>query len=130
MTRAPTASQEIVTWPELKLVDVRIRGCFPPDAAHEATWATRRAIQSLNAGPGQHITLYDMTDAAPSPRETVELIRMGFANPVYKPLWARKVAFCARSLLVRRQIERLREVRPDIGVFDTREAALAFLTTV
>jgi hypothetical protein len=55
---------------------------------------------------------------------------MGFANPVYKPLWARKVAFCARSLLVRRQIERLREVRPDIGVFDTREAALAFLTAV
>lgn len=122
-----TPRQEIEIDPARKLVVVKVIGFFSPDAAHAATWETRRAIQSLGDDVGRHLTLYDLSDAAPSSAETVDLIRLGFANPIYKPLWARKVAFCTRSPLLRRQIERIREARPDIGLFDTRGEAQAWL---
>lgn len=121
------ARQEIEIDRDRGLVVVKPIGFFSPEAAHRATMETRYAIQSLGSAVGQHLTLYDMTDTAPVTTETAELIRMGFANPVYRPLWARKVAFCTPSSLLRRQIERVREVREDIGIFETREAALAWL---
>ncbi|ODP37019.1 hypothetical protein [Sphingomonas turrisvirgatae] len=122
------ARQEIEIDRERKLVVVTVTGYFSVEAAHRATMETRIAIQSLGAGVGQHLTLYDLSAAAPAAADTADLIRMGFANPVYRKLWARKVAFCTPSSLLRRQVERIREVRDDIGVFDTRAAALAWLT--
>ncbi|MCP3729416.1 hypothetical protein M9978_03150 [Sphingomonas sp. MG17] len=121
------ARQEIEIDRDRNLVVVKVSGFFSPEAAHRATMETRYAIQSLGSAVGQHLTLYDMTETAPSTAETVELIRMGFANPVYRPLWARKVAFCSPSSLLRRQIERIREARADIGIFETRDEALAWL---
>lgn len=121
--------QEIEIDRERKLVVVKVFGFFSVEAAHRATMETRMAIQSLGNDVGQHVTLYDMTEAAPASRETVDLIRMGFANPTYRSIRARKVAFCTPSSLMRRQMERIREVRPDIGMFDTREAALEWLTS-
>lgn len=122
------ARQDIEIDRDRSLVVVKVTGYFSPEAAHRATMETRMAIQSLGSAAGQHLTLYDMTHAVPTTADTVELIRMGFANPVYRKLWARKVAFCSASSLVRRQIDRLREVRPDIAIFDTRETAMAWLT--
>ena len=127
MTQHRPGQQEIEIDAGNKLVVVKVSGFFTADAAHAATWETRRAIQSLGPAVGEHVTLYDLVDAAPSTPETVELIRMGFANPIYRPLRARKVAFCARSPLMRRQVERIRTARPDIGIFKTREAARAWL---
>lgn len=124
--RLPT-DQTIEIDTQRKLVSVRISGFFLPEVAHAATWETRRAIQSLGTAMGQHVTLYDTTDTAPLPGETVELIRASFANPLYRPLWARRLAFCTPSALLKRQIERLREVRGDIGIFDDRGQALAWL---
>jgi hypothetical protein len=121
------ARQEIEIDRDRNLVVVKVSGFFSPEAAHRATMETRYAIQSLGSAVGQHLTLYDMTETAPSTAETVELIRMGFANPVYRPLWARKVAFCSPSSLLRRQIERIREARADIGNIETRDEALAWL---
>jgi hypothetical protein len=123
------ARQEIEIDRDRNLVVVTVSGFFSPEAAHRATMETRLAIQSLGSAMGSHLTLYDMTATAPTSGETVELIRMGFANPVYRPLWARKVAFCTSSSLLRRQIERLREARADIAIFETRELALAWLLT-
>jgi hypothetical protein len=121
------ARQDIEIDRELNLVVVKVVGFFSAEAAHRATMETRIAIQSLGSAVGHHLTLYDMTETAPSTAETVELIRMGFGNPVYKSLWARMVAFCTPSSLLRRQIERIREMRPDIGIFETREEARAWL---
>ncbi len=119
--------QEIEIDRDRKLVVVKVVGFFSSEAAHRATMETRYAIQSLGDAVGQHLTLYDLTETAPVTVETVELIRMGFANPVYRRIWARKVAFCTPSSLLRRQIERVREVRADIGIFETRAEALAWL---
>ncbi len=119
--------QEIEIDRDRNLVVVKVVGFFSPEAAHRATMETRHAVQSLGDAVGRHLTLYDMTETAPSASETVELIRIAFANPIYRPLWARKVAFCTPSSLLRRQIERVRQARADIAIFDTRDAALAWL---
>ncbi len=42
-------------------------------------------------------------------------------------LWARKVAFVVVTALAWLQVQRLREVRPDIGIFGDREEAIAQL---
>lgn len=109
------------------MVTVTASGFFTVEAAHEATMALRRAVQSLGRDVGRHATLYDLTGMAPVPAEAVELMRMGFANPVYRPIWARKVAWVTPSQLLRRQIDRVREARPDMRIFDTRDAAINWL---
>lgn len=124
---ASEARQEIEIDRDRKLVVVKVFGFFSPEAAHRATMETRYAVQSLGSAVGQHLTLYDMTATAPAPAETVDLIRAAFANPIYHPIHARKVAFCSPSSLLRRQIERLREARGDIGIFEDREQALCWL---
>lgn len=124
---ATPTRQEIEIDRDRNLVVVRVFGFFSLEAAHRATMETRYAVQSLGSAAGRHVTLYDMTEAAPSNGETVELIRMAFANPIYRSIWARKVAFCTPSSLLRRQIERLRQARADIAIFETREPALAWL---
>ncbi|MEG3181017.1 hypothetical protein [Sphingomonas sp. LT1P40] len=110
-----------------RLVIVTASGFFTPEATHKATMETRRAIKSLGRDVGKHVTLYDMREVSAVPAETVDLMRMGFANPVYKPIWARKVAFVARSVLLQRQIDRIRESRPDIRIFTERDEALDWL---
>lgn len=61
------------------------------------------------------------------PVATVEQLRATLANPAVRQLWARKLAIVTSTALGRLQAQRVREVRPDIGLFDTREAALAWL---
>ncbi|PKP93678.1 MAG: hypothetical protein CVT77_04845 [Alphaproteobacteria bacterium HGW-Alphaproteobacteria-16] len=124
-SRAPRQVIEIDV--DRNLVIVTATGFFTLEAAHAATMETRRAVESLGAAAGQHLTLYDVTGLAPLTAETVDLIRMGFVNPVYRPIRARKIAFAASSPLLRRQIERVREARPDITLHPSREAALAWL---
>jgi hypothetical protein len=57
----------------------------------------------------------------------VELLKQTFDNPQVRALWARKVAFVTNTALARLQAQRLREVRPDLGLFDDRETAIAWL---
>lgn len=109
------------------LVDMRLSGFFTPELAAEATEALRAAVRSLGPAIGRHVTLYDATDLKVSPGATIEQVQAGFADPAIRPLWARRVAYCTRSALGRMQAVRLRAARPDIGVFATREEALAWL---
>ena len=60
-------------------------------------------------------------------KSTAELIINTFNNEAVRPLWARKVAFVVVTALARLQVQRLREVRPDIGIFGDREEAIAWL---
>ncbi len=50
-----------------------------------------------------------------------------FGNPAHRELWAKRVAFCTASALGRLQLQRTRDVREDIGIFEDRETALAWL---
>ncbi|RYD59682.1 MAG: hypothetical protein EOP60_01760 [Sphingomonadales bacterium] len=110
-----------------KLVEVRLSGFF---TAEDAAWTgeeLRASILALGTAAGEHVTLYDATDLSIAPNETVEAVKSMFANPQVRPLWARKVAIVSRSALGRMQLQRLREARGDIEIFDDRDAAMAWL---
>ncbi|MEP9358455.1 hypothetical protein [Sphingomonas sp. KR3-1] len=110
-----------------KLVDLRIGGLV---SAEDATWIgeeLRAAIRALGEDIGKHVTLYDASAVHVVPQETVELIKHTLDNPAVRQLWARKIAFVVTTALAKLQVQRLREVRPDLGLFEDRESAIAWL---
>ncbi|MDG2533194.1 STAS/SEC14 domain-containing protein [Sphingomonas sp. HITSZ_GF] len=112
---------------ERKLLDLRIGGLVSPEDAAWIGEELRAAIRALGPDVGKHVTLYDASAVHVVPQETVELIKHTLDNPAVRQLWARKVAFVVHTALARLQVQRLREVRADIGVFDDRETAIAWL---
>lgn len=109
------------------LVIVKLTGFYLPDRALRALQEVRLAIVALGPRAGQHVTLYDLTDADISPAETITLMQHAFVETLNTTLAARRVAYCAPSALQRMQAKRLREGRGDIEVFADRETALAWL---
>ncbi|RYY44848.1 MAG: hypothetical protein EOP59_05495 [Sphingomonadales bacterium] len=110
-----------------KLVDVRISGFV---TAEDASWLgedVRAAIRTFGGDVGKHVTLYDMAHLEIAPGETVEIVKAMFVNPHVRPLWARKVAIVTGSALGRLQLQRLRDARSDIALFDDRETARDWL---
>lgn len=110
-----------------KLVDVRLSGFF---TAEDAVWTgeeLRAAILALGGAPGEHVTLYDATAMSVAPNETIEAVKAMFAHPEVRRIWARKVAIVTGSALGRLQMQRIREARADIAIFDDRDAALDWL---
>lgn len=112
---------------ERKLVDLRIGGLISPEDAAWIGEELRAAIRALGPDVGKHVTLYDGSGVPVVPQETVELIKNTLDNPAVRAIWARKVAFVVSTALARMQAQRLREVRADIGIFDDRESAIAWL---
>jgi hypothetical protein len=110
-----------------KLVDVRISGMLMPEDVAWVGEEIREAVRSLGAAAGQHGTLYDLTGLQVAPAAAVDMIKDTFANPVVRNLWSRKLAVVASTALIRMQAHRVREARPDLVVFEDREAALAWL---
>ena len=110
-----------------KLVDLKVSGLLNPEDAAWIGEELRAAIRGLGDDVGKHVTLYDGTGIPVVPQETVELIKHTLDNAAVRELWARKVAFVVSTALAKLQAQRLREVRPDIGVFEDREAAIAWL---
>lgn len=99
-------------------------------APEESAWAgeeLRAAIQSFGPDIGQHVTLYDGSLIPSLPTATVDQMLQTLNHPAVRAIWARKVAFVVTTATARLQIMRLQQVRPDIMVFDTRDAAIAWL---
>lgn len=109
------------------LVDMRLSGFFTPEAAMAAVEDLRTAVRSLGTRAGQHVTLYDVSAVEVAPAATIELLKQSYTDPAIRALWARRIAYCTPSALARLQVARLREARPDIGVFTDRESAIAWL---
>jgi hypothetical protein len=109
------------------LIEVKLSGSFTPEDISWNGEELRSAIRSLGDGAGKHLTLYDVTEVAPLPGVTLEGLVRTFDNPAVRELWARKVAFVATSAILKMQIQHLKKVREDIGVFDDRLAALKWL---
>jgi|GEM_PF-800560 len=110
-----------------KLIDLRIGGLIGPEDAAWIGEELRAAIRALGPDVGKHVTLYDGSGVPVVPQETVELIKNTLDNPAVRAIWARKIAFVVSTALARMQAQRLREVRADIGIFDDRESAIAWL---
>lgn len=109
------------------LIEVKLDGFLTPEQAKEAGHEVREAILSLGHPVGRHLTLYDIGGVNIATAATIELLQRIFGNPEFRSMWARKVAFCTPAALARIQLQRLRQVREDIGIFETRGQALAWL---
>lgn len=110
-----------------RLLDVTVGGLLSPEDAGWVGEEIREKLLELGPHIGKHVTLYDVRKLQVVPAPTVHAIRESFAHPSVRPLAARKLAFVVNSSLIRRQIERLRGVRDDFAIFDTRPTALAWL---
>jgi hypothetical protein len=127
-TSAPSRiSHEIRVDRANKLVELRMRGVVGPEDSGWMAEEFRAAVRSLGDDVGDHLSLYDFSDVPVVPVATVEQLRATLVNPEVRKLWARKLAIVTTTALGRLQAQRVREVRPDIGLFETRDAALEWL---
>ncbi|UZK65676.1 hypothetical protein [Sphingomonas sp. M1-B02] len=110
-----------------KLVDVRLTGFLSPEDVAWTGEEVRAAIRTLGDDVGKHVTLYDVSEIQVAPAATVEALQRTFTNPTVRTMWARKVAFVTPSALTRLQVQRLREAREDIGIFENRAQAIEWL---
>jgi hypothetical protein len=122
-----TVSHQIRFDPASKLLELQLAGLVSPEDAAWIGEELRGVIRSLGADVGQHVTLYDISGVQVVPPATVELLKETFANPAVRMLWARRVAFVVATALARLQVQRLKEAREDIAIFDDRESAIAWL---
>jgi len=123
----PAISHEVRIDRANKLVELRMSGVVSPEDACWMAEEFRGAVRSLGDDVGDHLSLYDFSEVPVVPPATVEQMRAMLTNPEVRKLWARKLAIVTTTALARMQAQRVREVRPDIGLFDTRDEALAWL---
>ena len=110
-----------------KLIDVHLSGFLSPTDADALAADVRDSIQRLNAGRGEHVTLYDVAKVLIAPGVTIALLQGIFSDPSFRPFMAKRVAFVTRSALGRLQLQRICEGRDHFGIFDDRDSALEFL---
>jgi hypothetical protein len=113
--------------PARNLIEVTLTGFFSGEDAGWIAEEVLNTIRSLGDAMGQHVTLYDVSKVQIASKQTMAVLNGTFANPEHRQYWAKRVAFCTASTLGRMQLQRTREVRPDIEIFEDRETALAWL---
>lgn len=113
--------------PTRNLVILTMSGVVSPEDAAWMAEELRAGVRTLGDAVGQHVTLYDFSAVPVVPQATVEQLMATFRNEAIRYLWARRLAIVTRTALARRQAQRVKEVRPDIELFDSRDAALAWL---
>ena len=124
--QAPLTHRIVVDRPR-KLLIVEAHAILSPEDAGWVGEELRAAIRTFGDEIGQHVTLYDMSGVVAVPTATIDLLQHTFDHPAVRELWARKVACVVRTATGRMQIRRLQQVRPDIAMFDDRDAAIAWL---
>ncbi len=125
MHAAPTHRVEIDR--ERKLAILTMLAMLGPEDASWAGEELRAAIQTFGPDIGQHVTLYDLSAVPSMPTATIDQTLQTLDHPAVREIWARKIAFVVTTATARMQARRLQQVRKDIGVFDSREAAIAWL---
>jgi hypothetical protein len=122
-----SVSHKVEVDPGRKLVTLTMSGLVSPEDGAWVAEEFRAAIRTLGDDVGDHLSLYDFSDVPVVPIATLEQLRATLTNPEVRKLWARKLAIVTTTALGRLQAQRVREVRRDIGLFDTREEALEWL---
>lgn len=110
-----------------KMIEQRISGT--PDVAEiEAAGAeARRAVRSLEAAPGAHVSLYDLTGIGAISDAAIESAMRQWADPRYTIVRARKVALVAPSALARLKLGKPTAPRENMRMFADRAEAMRWL---
>ncbi len=109
------------------VVSLIAEGYFDETGLTAAAADLHRAIRSLGARAGRHVTMYDLTALNVVTPAVLDAFARYFSDPRIAPLWARRVALVTRSLLVTQQMERVRQVKDTLRIFNDRRAAMAWL---
>lgn len=110
-----------------KLVILTVLSMLGPEDSAWAGEELRAQIQTFGPDIGNHVTLYDMSAVPSVPTATIDQTLRTLDHPAVREIWARKVAFVVTTATARMQVSRLQKLRPDIAMFDTRAAAVAWL---
>ena len=106
-----------------RMLHVRLAGFFTIADVAQYETAFRRAVIDLGAGPNQHLTLCDATEAALSTVEVTAAFQRVIAKPENR---ARRCALVVEGALARIQARRTAD-REDVMVFDNVPAAQKWL---
>ena len=117
------------TDPINRLVELRLSGALDIAAVEAAGESARLAVRSLGGGPGAHVSLYDLTDADPPRADAVRSAFDQWNDPRLAAVRARKVAVVAPRPLVRLGLAKPGATRPNMAVFEDRQAAMRWLFT-
>lgn len=109
------------------LVNVVADGFFGEEELTHGVQQLHAAIASLGHRAGHHVTLYDLLGLKVVHGPVLARFASYFSDPVYRPIWARRVAFLTTSALVLRQMSRVVQGRADMALFDRRVDAIAWL---
>ena len=109
------------------MVNLTAEGFITVEELERAAAALHDSIRSLGDRAGRHLTLYDLTRLNVVAGPVLAKFGSYFTDPVYRAIWARRVALVTASPMVARQMARLRGERSDMRIFDDRTAAMAWL---
>ena len=110
-----------------RLVEQRVSGTFDAATVERSGAEMRRAIRSLDAGPGGHLSLYDLSELTIPSDAVVEGAFQQLADPRFTYVRARKVAVVAPSALMRLKLAGPAAARDNMAVFAERPDAMRWL---
>lgn len=110
-----------------RLVEQRVAGT--PDVAEIETAgaAMRQAIRTLGAGPGAHLSLYDLTGMDGISDAIIASAMQQWADPRFTCVRARKVAMVVPSALARLKLGGPASRRDNMALFADRATAMKWL---
>lgn len=122
-----TATFSISVDPARDLVRMAVHGFFTPESVRQFFEERGLAHRKLRCGPGQHLTLVDLSRFAVQAQDTTTHFSAVLADPVFR---SRKLAFVTASALTRIQLLRTLGSSSQAGVFDDMVEAEAWLFAV
>lgn len=112
-----------------KMIEQRVSGMLDVAEIEVAGSEARRAVRSLQAAPGAHVSLYDLTGMDAISDAAIDSALRQWADPRYTIVRARKVALVAPSALARLKLARPAAVRENMRLFADRTQAMRWLFT-
>lgn len=110
-----------------RLIEQRVSGTLDLDEVEASGNAVRQAVRSLGAGPGAHVTLFDLSEMTLASDAVIASAMRQFADPRYTCVKARKVAMVIPSAVARLKLGPSVASRDNMAVFAGRDEALRWL---
>lgn len=104
----------------------RLSGFFDVRMIQDLARDVGAAFRKLRCGPNEHVSLINVSECALQSQDAFAAFQELLARPEWK---GRRVGFVLANPLARMQVRRLIADRPEAEMFETEEAALAWIRT-
>ncbi|WP_404365618.1 hypothetical protein AB5I39_09270 [Sphingomonas sp. MMS24-J45] len=117
------ATHVIRVYPQKQLVDITVGGVFDVPRVIQVALDVKAAIDSLGLGPGEHLTLFDVSGFSLQSQDVVAALQSVLGDPRYT---SRRLAVVADATLSPMQMQRVLK-RDTAQWFNNRRVAEAWL---